>query len=403
METPPEIAALFVDLGRRAQILTELDGPQIEGWASGLFSILDESESMRAFVDHLAAQQSAEASLLCLAVAELARGLDEDLAGHAAAVAPTLGSPAQAAQFGSALLHGAWSVEAPFGRSIVLGFDVSAPPEPLESDGTSETPPEPADLRHSVLLEIDGNGRLEDIELAGPADELIAEARESPERVEIVALDPQEAIDRIVASWPHEPMGADSAGPGTAANQQFVRRRILATAGAVLPAIEFVADEVDVRRGMDDEDFAAANRAALSTLDAAVPDVAVDASSTYDGIDGVVRAWVGVIRGDGGDLSARERKALLWLEWADWLGVGIGLLRGGAGSVTTGPAFVDLVNRCPEVSSTIDKSDREYAEWAFEVAIDLLADAGAIDDGVLTEAGRDALHPAMRRAWADQA
>ena len=52
------------------------------------------------------------------------------------------------------------------------------------------------------------------------------------------------------------------------------------------------------------------------------------------------------------------------------------------------------------MSSTIDKGDRDYAEWAFDVAIDLLIDEGVVADGVLTPAGHQALGPALVAAWA---
>jgi hypothetical protein len=226
---------------------------------------------------------------------------------------------------------------------------------------------------------------------------LLNEAAASDGRVVVEDLDPADALDRIVAGWPSGPTQDQGFGPGLAANQQFVRRRIFVATGLVLAAIDAEEPMVDVRRGLNDEEYEEANRASRSTLQAAVGISAepIERSPMTE----VERTLVHVIRGDVGDLSPRERDALLWLEWADWLGVGIGLVRAGAGSPADGATFVDLVNRCPEVSSTIDKADRDYAEWAFEIALDLLSDVGAVEDGLLTNAGHQALGNAMIVAW----
>jgi hypothetical protein len=92
---------------------------------------------------------------------------------------------------------------------------------------------------------------------------------------------------------------------------------------------------------------------------------------------------------------------LLWLEWADWLGAGIGLLRRRDDGPLDGLVLVDLVNGCPEVSSTIHGDDREYAAWAFDIALEHLADAGLVVDRFLTEDGRASLHPSLLEAWAE--
>lgn len=254
------------------------------------------------------------------------------------------------------------------------------------------------ELAHSILVELNDSGAVEDLQLAGPARSLIEEAVSSDTRVGVETLETSLALALVADGWP-PPVVEHELGPGFSANQAFVRRRVVAAGGALLHEVRVNATPVDVRRGLDDAEFAAANRSALSTLRAAV---GVEPESFTDHDDApteIVQAWIGVIRGDGGELSARERDALLWLEWADWLGAGIGLIRAGAGSKVDGAAMVDHVNRCPEVSSTIDKRDRDYAEWAFEVALDLLRDAGAVDAGVLTPAGHAALLPAMRAAW----
>lgn len=396
MQTTSETDALFADLLSRASIVVELDGPQLEGWVSGLFSALDDGDTIIGFLDHCQAARTAVGATLAYAIAELSRGLDDGVSSHAESVVDHDLLTEAAAHVGESALSDAWEVEAPFGRSIVLGFEA-----PVLAAKADEIETEPTDPRHAILVEIHADGRLEDLQLAGSPDELIAEAAESGEAISATRIDVEDAVARVVASWPTEPLLAAEVGPGVAANQQFVRRRVLVAARHVLPAIAVVDPEIDVRRGMDDDDFAAANRAALSTLRSAVGDPAPRPAGGPASPERA--AWSGVIRGDGGELSGRERDALLWLEWADWLGVGIGLLRSGAGTEASGQAWVDLVNRCPEVSSTIDKADREYAAWAFDVAIDLLADSGVIDEaGEVTEAGHAELHAAMLATWGNQ-
>ena len=392
MQTPPETEALLADLFERSAIVAELDGPQIEAWVSGLFPLFEDGASGKAFVAYCRERPSIASALVCAAIAELADGTDEPLGASARQALGDIvvEDPPVLKQIGTSSLQGAWSVRAPFGQSIVLGFDVAAIEQPSDDPGDDE----PVDHRHSILVEVGDDGTVEDLQLAGAAQTLLDEASASDERVQVRELDVADAIETIASSWPTESATARTLGPGVGSNQQFVRRRF-ARLGTTLPAIAVEPVAVDIRRGLDDREFDEANRAARSTLQAALglgDDDAADDTDTH-------RAWIGVIRGDGGELTRRERDALLWLEWADWLGAGIGLHRAAAGAAADPESLVDYVNRCPEVSSSIDKADREYAAWAFGVALELLEDVGAVADGKLTETGYAALGPAMAAAW----
>jgi len=383
---------LLAELYERAAIVGELDGPQIEAWVSGLFPVLDDDDAVKAFVGYCAGQHSTDAALVCLALAELTAGLGSDdvsTVAEQAANSIDVELPPAAAQIGLSSLIEAWRVDAPFGRSIVLGFENAVL---LDGEDGSDF-----EEGHSILVEVSESGELEDLQLTGPPAALLAEASADDDRVQVGELHVEKAIEMVVAAWPAQSMSGSALGPGVAANQQFVRRRIAAAAQQILPAIMVMAPEVDVRRGLSDAEYLEANRAALSTLRAAVGEVDVAAANE------VAQLWASVIRGDAGDVSARERDALLWLEWADWLGAGIGMTRAGAGCEIDGVACVDFVNRCPEVSSTIEKRDREYAEWAFDVALDLLQDSGAIENGKLTSVGHQAVLPALHAAWGELA
>lgn len=407
MESIPETDELLAELFHRSEIVADLNGPQVEAWVSGLFPAFGDEISPVAFVAYCLQQGGAQSALVCRAIGQLASG---ELALKAAAAAQDLAGvlPAAGAEIGASSLLGTWNVEAPFGRSVVFGFDVldAESGEPAQEPRAAETNSEGRnlddalgedplhDLRHSILVELDRDGRVEDIQLAAAPHDLLSEAAAADDRVAVTEIDVNEATDAVIGGWPAAGNNAADFGPGMAANEQFLRHRIHQLSGIELAQLSHDALEVDIRRGLDDDEFADANRAARSTLRAALGEI----QAPID-VSGLHMAWAGVIRGDGGELSPRERNALLWLEWADWLGAGIGMIRAGETAEVSGSALVDHVNRCPEVSSAIDKSDRDYAEWAFEVALDLLADAGAIEDNALTAEGYAALGPALALVW----
>ena len=98
---------------------------------------------------------------------------------------------------------------------------------------------------------------------------------------------------------------------------------------------------------------------------------------------------------------AAEQEAFRALEWADWLGVVLGLVRSPAGTVVEPTMLIDLVNRCPEVTSTIPKKDRPYFEWAWSMVVPSWRTLGVLDaDHRLTDSGADMLVGALRAAWA---
>lgn len=407
METTPETAALLSELYDRAAIVTELDGPQLEAWVSGLFPVFDDQMTLDAFVDYCATADTEQGALLLAAITELTTGLDPEAAAHAGQYGRPL--PSWAATIGASKLSEAWSVTAKFGRSIVLGFDTpsgqdlpdtNSQPSQLAppAESVAEEPSEAIDLRHAILAELDERGVVVDVQLTGPAKVLVDEAADEAGRVDVVEMAIDDAVAALVEGWPSAPMSAATIGAGFDANQQFVRRRIMAASGHVLAPVQIVQEPVDIRRGMSDSDYANANRAALSTLQAAIG-LPNDADQT-SGVARQIAAWVSVVRGDVDDVGPRERDALLWLEWADWLGAGIGLFRAGEQTEVDGAILVDFVNRCPEVSSSIDKADRDYAEWAFAVALDLLQDQGVItDDHRLSAAGYTSVRHGLAAAW----
>jgi hypothetical protein len=102
-------------------------------------------------------------------------------------------------------------------------------------------------------------------------------------------------------------------------------------------------------------------------------------------------------------LTPAQRDAVFVLEWADWLGAVLGLVRAGEGAPVDGPSMVDHVNRCPEVTTTIPKADRPRIEWAFAILTEPWTELGLVLDGRLTAQGVDVLPAALDLAWSGDA
>ena len=362
--------ALYAELLDRANVVIDLDAAQLEAWASGLFAAFDDEAAMLGFVAHLANNPSPAAAAVLGAVAHLGDGaVARDARGGFDRMASV--APEAASLLGRARSAQAWRVEARFGSSLVIGFR-------QEVDVVD----------HALLVEIE-DGVLTDLQMAGPPSELL-DPDVVGEGIDIVGVEAGEALRETVAAWERALVAGVEVTPGIAANQHLVRRRVAAELSIDLGLFEPGDDEVDVSRGMSDEEIRRADEAALGTLLAAVG----SPTETEAHI-----GWVEVLRGAVEGLTPREREGLLWLEWADWLGVGIGLLRGDADQPVTPGAFVDLINRCPEISSTVHADDRDYAEWAFDVAIEHLEDHDLVDAERLTEIGRATLHASLVAAW----
>jgi len=100
--------------------------------------------------------------------------------------------------------------------------------------------------------------------------------------------------------------------------------------------------------------------------------------------------------------TAEAQLALSQLEWADWLGAILGAIRAGTGTEIDGDVLVSMVNRCPEITTSIPKRDAAQVAWAFEQTLFSWEATGALDDeGRLTDAGTWLLPQAALAAWSD--
>src|SRR5690606_11109571 len=97
----------------------------------------------------------------------------------------------------------------------------------------------------------------------------------------------------------------------------------------------------------------------------------------------------------------RQRELIRSLEWADWFGVVVELVREGEGASADPQRFVQLVNRCPEVTDSIPARDAPGVIAAFELCAYAWEVAGATEDGRLTRLGAWLLPRALLHAWRD--
>ena len=98
-------------------------------------------------------------------------------------------------------------------------------------------------------------------------------------------------------------------------------------------------------------------------------------------------------------LTPAARRAVLELEFADWLGVVLGLARAGEGTSVEPSALVDHINRCPEVTTDIPKADRARVAWALGVVSEPWEALGLSRDGHLSAFGAAVLPVALTEAW----
>ncbi len=114
------------------------------------------------------------------------------------------------------------------------------------------------------------------------------------------------------------------------------------------------------------------------------PELAID----RDGLLAAVGAYFAPV-----DLSAHtdvQFDALIDLEPVDWVGVVLGLTRSpSSGPPVDGDGLVSFINRAPEITSTIPKSDAPRLAWTFDQMLFAWEVTGVFDEsGRVSDAGR---------------
>lgn len=374
LDDADELDAVFAEVvDAAAEILTLPDAARVEVWASSMLAIWrepgvteDPSAVDRRFVAYLRADGAVGAAAVLAALR--AFDLAADSAPDAFESAPW------ATHVGTAVAVGAARVNAVgMGEALVLEF--------CHSDG----------VRHCLMADID-NHRLSGLTFGPGLVEMVEADEDGVLRVTPVAV--EEVASELRDAW----LGAlDDGGElddDYLMNHLLAEVRLRSILGDATAGLLRVPGDTWVDP-MSADERAESNRWAAATLRSALR-----VSGEAPVAEGLALAVADLV--EPAAIAARprsEREALRGLEWADWLGAVIGLVRGGPGIEVTGASLVELVNRCPEVTSTIPKAERPYYEWAFGVAVAAMTEAGIVADGRLTEPGAAALVPGLLAAW----
>ena len=291
----------------------------------------------------------------------------------------------------------------------------------------------PSQDRHAVSITI-AEGRAIDCGV-GPAGLAEAADEDDADAMDVAPLEVDEALDRVRSALAS--LRSDELTVNGRLNVPLALRRFgVAPEASIASTGSHPTVPIPPRDPEDDTWAADLLRSALRLHEAAAtladaPESATEAhaafSAALDGGDADAHTVVDVAgiaeadaaAGDGAaylravaaylrpvDLSVHPtptQEALIELEWADWLGAVIGLARSEVGTEVDGRTLVQLINRCPEITTTIPKNDAARIGWAFEQTLYAWAVTGVLDDdGALTEAGRWLLPRAALAAWEGQ-
>jgi hypothetical protein len=415
----------FDEILDEAEMLLELDAARAEVWVSGLVAEWVDT-------DDLLAQLGGSDRPVALAIAcALEAFVPEAEKVSAALAAVGLVEPDWAEAVGTAVALLAWEIVDPFSGNISLVVEFE------HSD----------EVRHSMLVEIEDECAV-DINFGPPGlvDDAFAES-------DTRSLSVHEwPVDRALAAV-SSAMARTASDPEVPVTDDYVMNAAVAMARVGLHAFDpdsdvhprstptdvgtsFSPSPRSVRPARDPLD-AEADAAACATLRSALarqlarpaPDVAVAAAATgvraslaaaadpdlvaladdiglgdpslvddEELLSGLAGAFV--VPGPLAAFASAERDALRGLEWADWLGAVIPLVRAGAGADASPMQLVQNINRCPEVTTTVPKRDAPVVADVFSRMLHAWELTGAIDEhGRLTPLGEWLVPRSLLHAW----
>ncbi len=408
--------------------LWNLDGPRAEAWASDLTALAVDSnggslqggpdETVSALLMRLDQAGGSAAAVVAASVRSL---LAIDVSGPAGAESSAshgtdIELPEWFDSLGTSTCDGAWIYANRRGESAVFRFMDSA------------------DVSHTLAIDL-VPGESESIgEVAvGPAD-VVGLAADPESEIESTPTDPVALADRVADAFVATPRPRET----FVVNGRLLIARLSTLVERDLAVPRMLDDVVPDLPEHDPDDDAFALSVLVRALDSAPvgPRSSDELSDSRDDaifsaaavlrqaadIDDRGAQWLAASRGpvdlDDTDmnvvlaalaacvrphqmapLDGDARDAVSTLEWADWLGVVIGLVREGAGASVESPHLVDLINRCPEVSSTIPKADRAQVEWSLAVCTELWGAIGLVAEDRLTPFGSWILPQVLVRAW----
>jgi hypothetical protein len=427
MEEAPLDAALIGQVLEQAHdLLGMADSARAEAWVSSVLGLwrepgapVDPEAADLQLLAALADEASPAALALALGMCEVGPDRTRSTARDVVQVldGAEVSSPAWRAALGTSTPTRAWVIEdlVSGGRTVVIEFTA-------------------ADGSHTMLAELEA-GTLTGLSLGPSALELFSGLDEPGAD----SIQPEEVVAQIVGmevgdGWRQALKRGVQPAESWIMNRAVALRRLEsfgATDGLEQAIWAEPPDEVVAAVSSEDQTADRAARsvlhAALGELDMIPPfDAAVAAAALRSDLDSGKWPAAAIVAGgavhDSGDdvetlmraasayVSARslqmpddDADALGALEWADWLGAVIGLVRAGLGSEVSPTGLVDHVNRCPEVSTAIPKQDREFFERAFAVVIESWRFCGFLDlDGRLTETGLWAIPRGLDASWSGE-
>ena len=412
----------FAEVLDEAALLRDLDAARAEVWVSGLLGEWADLDDLLVLLgasvrpEALAGARAAttmrpEAGAIATALA--ARGIDE---------------PPWLADVGTAVAHQAWEIVDPFSGNVSVVVEY-----------------EHADaVRHSMLVEIE-EGAAVDINFGPPglvddafgesdtrslsvqdspvdrALERIAVALERTARDGEVSVTDEFVMNVALARARVSGFARVEVGSATVVVPPVVAASVHPLARPVRDAFEIEADAascITLRAALARELAEGAPIEALTLaadrvrhalavgsspdLDAlaAEADVGESVASFDDAMLLARLAGTFVVPGPLDAFSPAARDAIRGLEWADWLGAVIPLVRAGIGADADPLQLVRNINRCPEVTTTVPKRDAPAVADVFARTLHAWELTGVLDlDGRLTALGVWILPRSLLVAW----
>ncbi|MGI9601869.1 MAG: hypothetical protein ACR2QE_08285 [Acidimicrobiales bacterium] len=351
--TPDRLAPLLPRAG--------LDVAQVEAWASGVIAEIDDLDAL---IDALGVDAGSSAVALLAAIAAVAEGTPGRRAASVLAGLEGVEGPPWLSACGTAR-----PVQARWVQSAEA--DVVAV-EWCHDDGTT----------HTMLVEV-VDGSMVAVRFGGGDMFELLEAESGPDVLSIVDLDLGEARRRLEAAVASGPVRSDDE---TWVNAALARCRFRQLEVGSVP--EFEPPATAFAGVVADPETA---RFSADVLQSALRGVWSPDDDRADD-DAIVAELATRVRPPAVfDADEREARALCHLEWADWIGAVIGVVRAGSGATCTPTDMVVYVNRCPEISTTIPAAEAEEVAACFAAAMRDWERVGVSDAERLTERGRRVL------------
>lgn len=380
-----DLESIFRELIERSAPIEDLDADQRRAWVSGLMAawrsdinVEDPDDTDRAFVEFVRSHGAAVANET---VAELLETTAVELLD-------------------------------PRGDDVVVSQSWMVTDRRSRDEVTVVITFRRGDDHHSILASV-LDGALVDLQVSGDVDELFGRDHEelaANSTLEVSTIEAGAAIAVLEQGWAvaAQSLSNSEIAESLLANQLMARADLVAQGvsaeslpllrshPATAPAVFF--------DGCSPAEIADGNRWALDALTTALrphaqrlgADAAADPAWHDPNRYGQIAVpLVGPLDG----LSRREQDALVYLEWADWVGAIVAMVGADRSTPLDGETIVDLINAQPELTTAIEANDRAYVAYGFDVALAVWADAGLIMGGIVVPGALSAIVDTAKLAW----